>query len=214
MPLLIVFISIFLTNCFPYNMRGVKIEKDEIKNSKRYTYEDAYPINENNTGIVFFGKTFFREVDSVGINKTKVYDFIEFNKSQDKGEVEIYLATDSKTFKIHLDNLAIEDKKSFKTDTEDIMKADSTKVKVITDYDVHYYQIFKLNYTLDNEMIESILKSNSLKFRYYIGIRMITVEVKGEKLNNVKKTLKKEVTDADFMKNDKNLFSKKNTIWR
>ncbi len=186
-PFLFISFLFYLSSCFPLiQTHKLSIENDEVKKSTRYIYAAFYSVLEKNHPVLYFKKTFFKEKDSLGNNDTKVYDVIELTSKADKLDSIIYLITEAKTFPVLIKNIEKNIEKEVDIDTEKIMKADSTTVEVVTDYDEYYYQIFKFNYKLTDEMIQEILKSKQIKFRYYSGLSMITVVVKDKDFEKVK----------------------------
>jgi hypothetical protein len=163
-PLLFISSIFYLSSCYPLiQTHKLRIENDEVKKSTRYIYASSYNVLEKDEPVFYFGKTFFKEQDSLGNATTKVFDVIELNTSADKIDSIIYLVTDAKTFFILIKNTEKNIKKSIDKRTENIMKVDSTKVEIITDYDEYFYQIYKFNYLLTDEMIQEILKSKQIK---------------------------------------------------
>lgn len=180
----------YLSSCYPiFHTNKLKIEKDDVKKSTRYIYASSYKVIERNHPVAWFGKTFFKERDSLSNSKTKVFDVIKLTSSSNQVDSLMYLVTDTNIFPVLIKNIEKSMVKEVDTDTKKIVQADSTQVEVITDYNEYYYQIIKFNYTLTDEMIQEILKSNQIKFRYYSGLSMITVVVKDHDFEKVKDVL-------------------------
>ena len=163
------------------------VEKDEIKSTTRTTFSQEYRVSEKHSTVVLFGKTFFKETNLKNESVVKVYDVLKLKKGADQLEKTIYLVADQKMFPIRIDHIELENSTDIHKETHDIMKADSTKVTVITGYNEYNYTIHKFNYILSDEMIQSIAVAQELKFRYYSGMNMITVKIKDANLKKVKK---------------------------
>lgn len=186
----IVLFSFLLSCSLPsFLSKKYRVEHDDVKKSMRYIYEGSYSVMERDNPVVWLGKTFYRERDSLNKSKSVVYDFVKLISSARTIDSLMYLVTDTKTYTIEIKNLEKEFKKEIDTDTEKIIKADSTKIDVITGYNEYYYQIFKFNYTLTDDMIQAIIQSKQIKFRYYSGLSMITVVIKNQNLDKIKEVL-------------------------
>ncbi len=168
----------------------IVVEYDDVKSVTRIKDENSYKIVERNHSIAWFGKTFYREKNSAKNNLIKVYDVLKFYGTTVKLEDSIFIVTDkSKIYPISLQHYEKEILRNIEPKKEDIIKADSTKISVITGYEEFNYTIVSFNYNLNQEMREAILEAHELKFRYYIGFNMITVKIEKRDLENLKKML-------------------------
>ena len=68
-----------------------------------------------------------------------------------------------------------------------VLTSDSTELTVVTGYTSLQNRIIKIKYSVSPDVMNIILKCTILKFRYYSGANMITVQLKGNRLKKLKK---------------------------
>ena len=171
-------------------MQKVKKENDNVKNTKRFLYSNVFSPIEKPNKVLYFYKMFYKEIDSTNHEEVIVKDRIHFTSTADPLENNVYILTDTKIYKLSIPKIEVELNKEIETKKESVMKADSTKIDVITGYHENHSKVYKFNYSITEQIRKDILESKTLKFRYYAGIEMITIQIKDYKLKNVKELLK------------------------
>ncbi len=71
----------------------------------------------------------------------------------------------------------------------EIMQSDSTKISVVTGYDVVQKSVYQMTHPVSEELMNRIFNANEVTLRYTVGPQFINSEIKGKKLNNLKKLI-------------------------
>lgn len=189
--LAIIFCGIILLSCGALT-NSVYVENDKIMGSKRVLYKTFFYANQRYEPYYTQDITFVKETDNTNHTTYSMYDVISLPaESFDVDEEKLYMIIDEEivpfptVFKREYNSRKINEKK------EDVMKSDSTKVSVVTGYDVVNKKNIQMTHQLSQDIINKINQSNVVNLRYYLGASYINSEIKGRKLVELKKLINK-----------------------
>ena len=74
---------------------------------------------------------------------------------------------------------------------EEVMQADSSKVSVVTGYDVVQKNVYQMTHPVSAEVMGRILDANEVVLRYTVGPRFINSDINGKNLVNLKQLIAK-----------------------
>jgi len=184
-------LSFILLSCGIFS-NSVFVENDKVMDSKRVIYEAYFTNNKRYEQSYSQNITFLKEIDRNHKITYSVYDVITLpSESFDIDPDKLYLIIDEEilplqtTFNKQFNNRNITEKKS------EIMKSDSTKVSVVTGYDVVNKKSVQMTHVFDNQTINKIRRASIVNLRYYLGASYINTEIKGGNLRKLKALINK-----------------------
>ncbi|HKK82407.1 MAG TPA: hypothetical protein VJ909_09165 [Prolixibacteraceae bacterium] len=183
------FIIILLQGCSFLNY-GIEKEYDEVKSTTRITKSfvprDAVkffsPLNEVH-------QTILKEIDSEGDITYTAFDVLSMKSNSYQLEKEVYIIIDGEVREMDVKRMKSEKSFSITEDEETVITADSSSVSVVTGYNKYESRKVKLQYAIDNDVIDMIRGAEDVRFRYYAGPDMITVRVYRSQLKRFKKLI-------------------------
>jgi hypothetical protein len=172
--------------------RGIIVEEDVVQSSKRvranFEYRNA---RERYSPLVSVVQTIVKEAKTNAPSQIKIYDRIRLNINSFKLDDKVYLIIDKAPYPGKLEKIEFERETKFEEKRKDVLTADSTKVSVVTGYNNNENNVYKLTYTIDEQVVEKIKHCNSLQFRYYAGPDMITTNMSHFELETLKLLLER-----------------------
>lgn len=154
------------------NLKAKQNQRTEMSYYQSLRFQKQ--IDENNQVVYSLYDVLNVPSASYDIDKNRIYIIID-------GEVQTFPTIFLKS----LEQNIVREKK------EDIMKADSSTVSVVTGYDISNRTIIKMEHQLSTELIGKIKNSKEIEFKYYFTPDYVNTEIKGEKLSNIKKWIDK-----------------------
>jgi uncharacterized protein YcfL len=185
----IIFAALLLAGCGAL-MNPVHVENDIVMKTKRVLYETSFYTNDRYEPSYSQTITMVKETNNDNKTTYSIYDVITLpSESFEIDENKLYLIIDEEiipfptVFKREYNSRKISEKK------EDVMKSDSTKISVVTGYDVVNKKNIQMTHILSEDIISKIGTASAVYLRYYVGASYINTEIKGGKLANVKKLI-------------------------
>ena len=132
----------------------------------------SYP-KERSAGIETFKKTIIKRVDTAGNDSYEVFDFFTLNENTYHFKEEVFIIVDSVVFNIKLESFWLDNK--INRDEESVT----------------YKPLIRINYLLDDEVIERIKVSTEVIFRYYLGPQMITLRMNKRQLKKLQEIIRR-----------------------
>lgn len=163
---------------------------DQVQAVERYELDLNYRVFDRRSPLLYMDQSIVKEVNAQG-SKYSVYDALVFDNLGYQVQNELYLLIDDEVFKPLVTKLEYENTREIQAKSEELMRADSTTLNVVTGYSENNKKITRFSYTLDNAMIEHIRTANIVKFRYYAGPDMITLKLQGRKMRRFKALMDK-----------------------
>ena len=185
----IIFAALLLSGCGALQ-NSVHVENDLVMKTRRVLYETNFYANQRYEPYYTQNITIVKETNNDNKTTYSIYDVISLpSESFEIDENKLYLIIDEEiipfptVFKREYNSRNISEKK------EDIMRSDSTKISVVTGYDVVNKKNIQMTHILSEDIISKISKASTVYLRYYLGASYINTEIKGGKLANVKKLI-------------------------
>lgn len=184
-------VAFVLASCSLFRS-AVVVENDKIMNSRRIIYDMYFTNNKRYEQSYSQLVTVMKETDRNNVTTFTLYDVITLPvNSFEIDESRMYLIINddviplTNTYKKQFEHRKISEKK------DEIMKSDSTKVSVVTGYDVTNQKKVQMTHIIAPETMHKILEAREAHLRYYVGPNIINSEIKGSKLSNLKTLIKK-----------------------
>lgn len=167
----------------------ISSQHDEVLNTERQRYDAVFSKNEIREQEYSQTVSIVKERNSNGEFVYTMYDVITMPYGSFELSDKMYIVIDKKV--VEMNNTTLENGVFTKLNenTSSIMKADSSKVDVVTGYSEQHLKTYKMTRILDNEIIERILEANDVYLRYYAGPNLITSEIKSYKLGALKRMI-------------------------
>lgn len=182
----VIFAALLLSSC-EVLQNTVHVENDKVMKTKRVLYEASFYANQRYEPSYNQTITMVKETNSDNKTIYSIYDVITLpSESFEIDEKKLYLIIDEDiipfptVFKREYNSRNISEKK------EDVMKSDSTKMSIVTGYDVVNKKNIQMTHILSEDIISKISKASTVYLRYYLGASYINTEIKGVKLANIK----------------------------
>lgn len=164
---------------------------DEVLNVERHRYDAIFSQNELHEQEYTQKISFLKEKNDSGQITYTLYDIITLPYNSFDLSEKSYIVIDKKVFELPNTVSENSNHSKLKNKTETILKADSSKVDIVTGYNQEYLKTYKMTHPLSNEIVERILNANYVYLRYYAGPNQITSEIGLFRLDALKKTLQK-----------------------
>ncbi|MBN2766318.1 MAG: hypothetical protein JXR27_08095 [Paludibacteraceae bacterium] len=169
----------------------ISSQYDDVLNIERHRYDATFNKNERNEQTYSQNISILKERNNNGEMIYTMYDIISLPYESFNLSDKMYIVIDKKV--IELNNKTLENGvfTKFDEETSSIMKADSSKVDVVTGYSEQHLKTYKMTRILDSEIIERISGAKDVYLRYYAGPNLITSEIKSYKLGALKRMIQK-----------------------
>lgn len=188
--LILIVILFSFSSCMTIQKRGLIVEDDLVKSSKRIKKEFYYQnVLEKNSGLISVKQTILKELMPNAEPIYTFYDKLTLSSDSYRIENKIYLILENDIIPILIEAQETDILSKISEDTGSIKTSDSTQVTVVTGYSQNDRKIIKIKYTVDPDIIKKMNNSSEVKFRYYAGPNMITIRLKGSNLRNLKKLI-------------------------
>jgi hypothetical protein len=188
--LILIFSCLFLQGCALLGGR-VTTEDDIVYASKRIKWEYVYNNLGHISPLLNVDQSIVKETDADKRTSYTVYDIVSLSDGSFALENKVFMIVDNDVFPMEIETKELEHAKTFEEKRSNILKADSTKVSVVTSYSEKNKTIVKFKYTLNENIMTRLQVAERVLFRYYAGPDMITVELKGFALEKLKKAMAK-----------------------
>ncbi|MBK6265484.1 hypothetical protein JKA74_10585 [Marivirga sp. S37H4] len=179
-----------LQSCIPilllnYDSNPI-VEHDEVKGVTRFKKTLFYYFSEErNSSFIKNEQQIFKEISPFQ-DQYNVYDYLHLDDRLNHIENTIYFIIDQQIYPIEINFQSTKNLSEIAKDEEDILLADSTKMSVITDYEIKNYAVISIHYQLEKEIITKISYAKDVKIRYYTPPEMITLKLSNHKIKTFK----------------------------
>lgn len=102
---------------------------------------------------------------------------------------DIYLLIDDEVFPLKNTYEKQKGERKVNEQTQDVMRSDSTKVSVVTGYDVVEKNVYQMKHPVSAEVMDKILDAQQVILRYSVGAQFINSEIRLKDLDNLKKLI-------------------------
>lgn len=190
--LILIVFSFTLTGCSYLLNAPTKTFEDEFKNTKTHTLAQTFRPDELTSEINSATLTFSRIITDSNEN-INVYFVINRSSSSFKVDKKGFMKANGNRFEFISEPEGSELKSRQESSTTSTTTKDSTSVKTTYTTDVKNINWYddKFMVQLTPEMVEALLKTDELLFRFYFGPEQATFRLKGKKLQQVKNLFEK-----------------------
>lgn len=164
------------------------IVEDEFKHSKTQTLEqNLYPVDR--FSVVTNANVTYERVISDTKESVNLYFVIARTSNSFKIDNKAFMKADGKSYEVSYQNIGTEYKTHQESNTTSTTTKDSTKVKTEYKTEVKNYDWYddKFIVQLTPEMVNSMLKTDEILFRFYFGPKQVTFKITGYSLRRVQK---------------------------
>ncbi len=179
--------------CVAVQYRGLIVENDPVKSSRRIKKEFYYNrALEEHSKLYSVNQTILKEIMSNAEPTYTFYDKLSLSSDSYSIENKMYIILPNEIIPIQIEDQETDLLTKISEDTGSIKTSDSTSVTVVTGYSQSDRKIIKIKYKVDPDIIEKMVNSDEIKFRYYAGPNMITIRLRGSELGKLKKLIEME----------------------
>lgn len=177
------------TGC--YSMRvsdGIRVREDIARSTTRMEWDHTYyfPL-EPRTPLVKMRQALVKEIDKEGGSSYHFYDLLLLRPSSHDLMREAYLILDdSIVVTLDLTSFNRELNTEIDEETGSALNANREEVRVVTGYAQVTKKSYKVEYNITQEVMDMLLKVETIQFRYYAGPDMITLPLSGYHLRQLK----------------------------
>ena len=190
--LVLLLVFLLVQACITLNVRSGKIlvEDDTVRSSKRINRVFYYyRVKEKCAPFLSLKQTVSKELVSDKNAHYYVYDVLSLRTSSFEIENKVYVMIDDAVFTIDIKNKRIEERNRISENNETVMTADSSSLSVVTGYTQKSWRDEKFKYELETELVQKIIQTKVVQFRYYSGPNMMTLALQGKDLKKFKEVL-------------------------
>ncbi len=178
----------FLIGCSTSQYPTTLVQQDIVKSTKRIKQTFKYKrAQEKVSPLQSLHQEMLKVVGNNMTEQYTVYDRLNMKANSYVVDKQIYIIVDGEVFQIDIDSQERENTSKISQSTSNITTIDSTSMDVVTGYTQHKRSIFRISYTLSQEIIEKLSVCNNVMFRYYSGPNMITTSMSNKKIVDLKK---------------------------
>ena len=188
--ILLAFTLLTVTGCV--NLRsGIFEENDRVMKTRKVTYETYFVSNQRYEQSYTQKITFLKETDRNSITNYTLYDVITLPVESFDLDDKMYIVADDDIINLPVSTQNQFNTKKINEKKDEILQSDSTKITVVTGYDVVNKKTIQMTHPINDDILQKILQAHELHLRYYVGPNAINSEIKGTKLRNIKKWILK-----------------------
>ncbi len=164
----------------------ISVDEDVVFSSKKVKWECTYSTYDF-AEFLAAEQTIVKEIKQGGEVSYTSFDILTFSNEVFKLEEKAFIIIDNEPVPLSIDFIDYGNHRTFKENTKEILTSDSTKVSVVTGYSESNRNITRVKYQLSAEVMEKVQYAKEVvMFRYYAGPEMISLKVKGNKLERLK----------------------------
>lgn len=181
-------VALIMTSCYS---NKVYVEQDIVKKNKKVTYEMFWRQNQRQEPYYSQSLTFSKEIDKNNDVKYTLYDVIRLSAESFDMEEDMYILLDGEVLPLPVDGQRNFKVRNVNEETSEVLRSDSTKLTVVTGYDVTERKTIQMIHPLNEEIISKIANAQEVTLRYYVGHGTINTEIKEKNLLKVKEWIAK-----------------------
>lgn len=182
-------LALILTSCFSGNR--VYVEKDIVKRTQKVSYEMSWARDQRNEPFYSQNLVFLKEIDENQKVAYTLYDVIKLPAESFDLKEDMYLLIDEEVIPLPVERHEKYNTRKVDEKKSEVMRSDSTKISVVTGYDVVEGKTTQLIHPLSEEIINKLADAQEVSLRYYVGPGAINTEIKGRWLRKVKEWIAK-----------------------
>jgi hypothetical protein len=183
----IVFVSLAFVSC---NLKlKILVETDAVYSTKRVSLKYYSKDQNKNSPLIYLQQSIVKEINPYDEITYTVFDMLAMNSESFNLHEKVFVIVDKEVYPMIIGGTEYEYAKNVTEDKTDLLLADSTTVSVVTGYSENNMKKFRFSYKLSDTLISKIQNSDEVLFRYYSGPAMLTVPLKGRKLEKVKQLI-------------------------
>ena len=188
--ILLAFTLLTVTGCV--NLRsGIFEENDRVMKTRKVTYETYFVSNQRYEQSYTQKITFLKETDRNSITNYTLYDVITLPVESFDLDEKMYIIADDDIMNFPVSTQNQYNTKNINEQKNEILQSDSTKITVVTGYDVVNKKTIQMTHPINDDILQKIARAREVHLRYYVGPNAINTEIKGAKLRNIKKWILK-----------------------
>ncbi len=188
LPLISVAIALLLPRCATSNIDFVTSRYDQAKKEKRIRLRITFPyVRDRYTTFHSAKKDILKIIPFSGETRYQVFDLLKVSINSYPLSDTVFLIADNRTYPIKVYHRKTELLHHTQTQKQQIMKADSTTVSVITGMKETEYKSIQLQYTLNRQEIKALQNATSVSFQYYANPDIYKLNLSHHVLNKLKK---------------------------
>ena len=151
----------FLTLAGCVNFRNViYVENDKIMKSRKVTYEAYFVSNQRYEQSYSQKITFLKETDRNSITNYTLYDVITLPVESFDLDDKMYIVADDNVIKLPVSTQNQYNTKNINEQKNEILQSDSTKITVVTGYDVVNKKTIQMTHPINDDILQKILQAN------------------------------------------------------
>lgn len=171
---------------------SVYVEKDKVTNAQFVKLKINMYRNSANEPYYRQEVTVVKGISENNPVSYKLYDVITLpDKSFELDSKKMYLIVDDDIYPLENDYEKRYNDQQISEKKEDVMKSDSTKISVVSGYNVVNEKVYQMIHPVSAEIMQKISDAREIVLRYNVGPDFINSEIKGRDLNNLKRLIAK-----------------------
>ena len=136
--------------------------------------------------------TIVKEISKNNLVSYKLYDVITMpDKSFELDSKKMYIIVDNDIYPLENDYEKRYNDQQINENKKEVMQSDSTKVSVVSGYNVVNEKVYQMIHPVSPEIMEQISDAKEVILRYTAGPDFINSKIKGRDLNNLKRLINK-----------------------
>lgn len=184
-------VALFLLQACNIAQKTIYVENDKVMKTRRVKLKEHFYNNKKNEAQYSQYVDFIKETDENNVVSYLMYDIISVPIGGFDLEEKMYIIIDEDIYRLNTLYEKSENNRQLDENRTEVLLSDSSKTTVVTDVGLTTRKIIKMKHSLEQAQIDQMLQAKEIHLRYYLGPDIINSEIKGNKLQRVKKWILK-----------------------
>jgi len=185
---LVLLFSIIISSCSLSHYIRLTTHYDQIKKEKRTNLKMVFlRTEERHTTFISSEIDFLKIINATGETSFQVYNQLNLTTNSYPLNDTIFLLIDDHAYPIKIGHQKIEISRNTQTQSNEIIKADSTTVSVISGIQENEYKHIQFHYSLNQQEINAFQNAKTATLHYYANPETFTLKLSSQTLRKLKK---------------------------
>jgi|GEM_PF-363257 len=183
-------VAILLSSCGSRSFR-IRETYDAAVSARRVELNLSHlGRSTNNFGLYTLNQNIIKEIKEGGETVITVYDLLKIDSEGFDIEKKVFIIVgENESHSMELLTFEKQFDRYVASTSEEIMRADSSNVSVVTQISETKQRTARFKYVLSADILSKIKNSNQISLQYYAGPDLISVQLKGRSLRKLKELI-------------------------
>ncbi|HAN78312.1 MAG TPA: hypothetical protein DCQ31_11380 [Bacteroidales bacterium] len=168
-----------LTGCSLFrNYSRISILEDLANASRITKYEAIYFDINKRSPLILLNQSIVKNTKANKLTNYKLFHTLTLTENSFVVNDSAYLIIDKEVFTLIPERKELDSKREVSVDKNTILTSDSTKIDVVSGYNVSTRNLVRYIYNLKPEQVNKLKEAKTINFQYYAGPHIIVAKVR------------------------------------